>query len=353
MPLRRLRISRGCFLPQKQRKLVGLQEESGLNPQHLYDLVAPELAEVEVELREYCDSSVSTISEIGQYILKGGGKRIRPMLLLLTSKMIGEVSPSTIRLAAVVEFIHNATLVHDDIIDAADTRRGRPSANSAWGNSMTVLAGDWLYMQSFAVALRERNLDILATLIEVTQKMVEGELLQLTLIGKPEATPEELLDIVERKTAWLFSGCMKLPGIVAGLDSKPLMRLSEIGKSLGMAFQLVDDLLDLTSTRETLGKPVANDLKEGKLTLPVSFVMRNGVGGDAEKVRTVLQERAFRSVESSDILRSVEACDGLRKTRVIAEGYARKAQRMLEEFPPSPYRDAIIHIPEFILNRSA
>jgi len=324
-----------------------------LNPQHLYDLVAPELAEVEVELREYCDSSVSTISEIGQYILKGGGKRIRPMLLLLTSKMIGEVSPSTIRLAAVVEFIHNATLDHDDIIDAADTRRGRPSANSAWGNSMTVLAGDWLYMQSFAVALRERNLEILATLIEITHKMVEGELLQLTLIGKPEATPEELLDIVERKTAWLFSGCMKLPGIVAGLDPQSVKRLADIGRSLGMAFQLVDDLLDLTSTRETLGKPVANDLKEGKLTLPVSFVMRNGRDGDADKVRTVLQERGFRSVESRDILRSVEACDGLHKTRLIAEDYATKAKRMLEKFPPSPYRDAIIHIPDFILNRTA
>jgi octaprenyl-diphosphate synthase len=330
-----------------------LREDFLLNPQHLYDLVAPELAEVEVELRGYCESSVSTISEIGQYILKGGGKRIRPMLLLLTSRMLGEISPSTIRLAAVVEFIHNATLVHDDIIDAADTRRGRPSANSAWGNSMTVLAGDWLYMQSFAVALRERNLEILATLIEVTQKMVEGELLQLTLIGKPEATPEELLDIVERKTAWLFSGCMKLPGVVAGLDTQTIKRLADIGKSLGMAFQLVDDLLDLTSTRETLGKPVANDLKEGKLTLPVSFVMRNGMGGDAEKVRTVLQERAFLSVDSSDILRSVEACDGLVKTRLIAEDYARKAQRMLEKFPPSPYRDAIIHIPEFILNRTA
>ncbi len=160
-----------------------------MNPQHLYDLVAPELAQVEKELRGYARSSVSTISEIGEYILKGGGKRIRPMLLLLTSRMIGEVSPSTIRLAAVVEFIHNATLVHDDIIDAADTRRGRPSANSAWGNSMTVLAGDWLYMQSFAVALRERNLDVLATLIEVTQKMVEGELLQLTLIGNPRSDP--------------------------------------------------------------------------------------------------------------------------------------------------------------------
>src|SRR5688572_24773155 len=176
------------------------------------------------------------------------------MLLLLTSRMIGDVTPSTIRLAAVVEFIHNATLVHDDIIDAADTRRGRPSANSAWGNSMTVLAGDWLYMQSFAVALRERNLEVLATLIEVTQKMVEGELLQLTLIGESEATPEQLLDIVERKTGWLFSGCMKLPGIVAGLDPESVNRLAESGRNLGMAFQLVDDLLDLTSTQQTLGK---------------------------------------------------------------------------------------------------
>jgi octaprenyl-diphosphate synthase len=324
-----------------------------LNPQHLYELVAPELALVEEELRGYTRSSVSTISEIGEYILNGGGKRIRPMLLLLTSRMFGKASPGTIRLAAVVEFIHNATLVHDDIIDAADTRRGRPSANSAWGNPMTVLAGDWLYMQSFAVALGERNLDVLSTLIDVTQKMVEGELLQLTLIGKSEATPEELLDIVERKTGWLFSGCMKLPGIVAALDQESITRLADIGRNLGMAFQLVDDLLDLTSTQQVLGKPAGNDLKEGKVTLPISFVMRNGNAGDAQKVRTVLQERAFRSVDSRDLLRSIESCDGLQKTRVIAEGYARKAQALLEIFPPSPYRDAILHIPEFILNRSA
>ena len=324
-----------------------------MNPQHLYDLVAPELAQVDEELRGYTRSSVRTISEIGEYILKGGGKRIRPMLLLLTSRMVGGISPASIRLAAVVEFIHNATLVHDDIIDAADTRRGRPSANSTWGNPMTVLAGDWLYMQSFAVALGERNLDILSTLIEVTQKMVEGELLQLTLIGKSQATPEELLDIVERKTGWLFSGCMKLPGIVEQLDPESVNRLAEIGKNLGMAFQLVDDLLDLTSTQETLGKPVGNDLRDGKVTLPVSFVMRNGSNGDAEKVRTVLKERAFRSVESRDILRCVESCDGLNKTRLIAETYAGKAQRLLEGFPPSPYREAIAHIPEFILNRIA
>jgi octaprenyl-diphosphate synthase len=327
--------------------------EAVLNPQYLYELVAPELAQVEEELRGYTRSSVRTISEIGEYVLNGGGKRIRPMLLLLTSRMVGKITPGTIRLAAVVEFIHNATLVHDDIIDGADTRRGRPSANSTWGNSMTVLAGDWLYMQSFAVALRERNLEVLSTLIEVTQKMVEGELLQLTLIGNPEATPEALLDIVERKTGWLFSGCMKLPGIVAGLDAESINRLADIGRNLGMAFQLVDDLLDLTSNQATLGKPVGNDLKEGKVTLPVSFVMRNGSAGDAEKVRTVLQERAFLSVPGSEILRSVEASDGLRKTRVIAEGYAKKAKLMLELFPPSTYRDAIVQIPEFILNRTA
>jgi octaprenyl-diphosphate synthase len=324
-----------------------------LNPQYLYELVAPELVQVEEELRQYSHSSVKTISEIGEYILNGGGKRIRPMLLLLTSRMVGEITPGSIRLAAVVELIHNATLVHDDIIDGADTRRGRPSANSAWGNSMTVLAGDWLYMQSFAVALRERNLEILSTLIEVTQKMVEGELLQLTLIGNPQATPEALLDIVERKTGWLFAGCMKLPGIVAGLDQESITRLADIGRNLGMAFQLVDDLLDLTSSQKTLGKPVGNDLREGKVTLPVSFVMRNGNTGDAERVTTVLQERAFRSVDSGDILRSVEAVDGLRKTRSIAESYAIKAKALLEVFEPSPYRDALVHIPEFILNRSA
>jgi octaprenyl-diphosphate synthase len=324
-----------------------------LNPQYLYELVAPELVQVEEELRQYTHSSVRTISEIGEYVLNGGGKRIRPMLLLLTSRMVGEITPGSIRLAAVVELIHNATLVHDDIIDGADTRRGRPSANSAWGNSMTVLAGDWLYMQSFAVALRERNLEILSTLIEVTQKMVEGELLQLTLIGNPQATPEALLDIVERKTGWLFAGCMKLPGIVAGLDQESITRLADIGRNLGMAFQLVDDLLDLTSSQKTLGKPVGNDLREGKVTLPVSFVMRNGNSGDAERVATVLQERAFRSVESADILRSVEASDGLRKTRAIAEAYAIKAKALLEVFEPSPYRDALVHIPEFILNRSA
>src|SRR5215471_10164289 len=324
-----------------------------MTPQEIYELIAPELARVEEELRGYTRSDITPISEIGKYLLNAGGKRIRPALLLLTAKMLGEVSPVAIRLAAVVEFIHNATLVHDDIIDAADTRRGRPSANSHWGNSMTVLAGDWLYMQSFAVALGEKNFDVLNTLIDITQKMVEGELLQLTLLGKSQITKQQLLDIVERKTAYLFSGCTKLPAIAAGMNHGSAERLAEIGKSLGMAFQLVDDLLDLTSTRDILGKPVASDLKEGKMTLPVFFAIMNAKPEDSQKVQRVLDERDFRSVDRAEILLLLEKSDGIERTRQLAEQYARRAIQLLQEFPASIYRDAIVGIPEFILNRSA
>jgi octaprenyl-diphosphate synthase len=307
---------------------------------------------VEEELRHYTHSEIQPISEIGEYLLGAGGKRLRPTLLLLTAKMLGTVSPSTIRLAAVIEFIHNATLVHDDVIDAADTRRGRPSANSNWGNSMTVLAGDWLYMQSFKVALAERNLEILNTLILITQKMVEGELLQLTLLGKSNATQQQLLDIVERKTAYLFSGCTRLPALSIGLNHGSAERLSDAGKNLGMAFQLIDDLLDLTSTQAVLGKPVANDLKEGKLTLPVYFAVQEGGAEDASKIQRVLDDREFKNVDPSEILGAVQRCNGLDRTRTMAHQYASEAMQTLKEFPPSIYRDALLSIPEFIITRS-
>ncbi len=322
-----------------------------MTPQEIYELVAPELALVEEELRGYTRSEIRPISEIGEYLLNAGGKRLRPTLLLLTGKMLGEISPTTIRLAAVVEFIHNATLVHDDVIDAADTRRGRPSANSHWGNSMTVLAGDWLYMQSFAVALGERNFEILTTLIEITQKMVEGELLQLTLLGRADSTKQQLLDIVERKTAYLFAGCTKLPALAMGLNHGSAEKLGDAGKNLGIAFQLIDDLLDLTSTREVLGKPVANDLKEGKLTLPVFYAVQEGGAEHASRIRTVLAERSFQSVQPGDILRAVQESNGLNRTRSLAQEHASRAIRTLREFEPSIYRDAILGIPEFILTR--
>src|SRR5207237_9201783 len=217
---------------------------------------------------------------------------------------------------------------------------------------MTVLAGDWLYMRSFAVALGEKNLEVLNTLIEITQKMVEGELLQLTYLGKSAVTEQQLLDIVERKTAYLFSGCMKLPALAAGMNHGSAQRLSDIGKGLGMAFQLVDDLLDLTSTKAVLGKPVANDLKEGKMTLPVLYAIRNDNREAALKVKQVLDDRDFRTVDRAEILKIVEQSDGIDLTRKLAEEYARRAIQILSEFPQSIYRDAMECIPEFIITRS-
>jgi octaprenyl-diphosphate synthase len=324
-----------------------------LTQHEIYGLVAADLIRVEDELSSYTRSSIEPISEIGRYLIESGGKRVRPALLLLTARMLGETSDATIRLAAVMEFIHNATLVHDDVIDESDTRRGRPSANANWGNAMTVLAGDWLYMESFAVALEERNFEVLNTLIGITQKMVEGELLQLTLVGQRDVSQEQLLDIARRKTAHLFSGCMRLPSIVAGCEQASVDKFTRIGMNLGMSFQLVDDVLDLTSTKEAMGKPVANDLKEGNVTMPVYFALEQGGADDLRKVGLVLKERAFQSVGSQDILDMVERADGVKRTRALAADYARQAITDLESFPPTPYRDAIISIPDFIINRQS
>jgi octaprenyl-diphosphate synthase len=216
---------------------------------------------------------------------------------------------------------------------------------------MTVLAGDWLYMQSFAVALGERKLEVLDSLIQITQRMVEGELLQLTYLGRPEISETELLDLIERKTAYLFSGCTSIPAIAAGAKDDAVKSLESIGMNMGMAFQLVDDLLDLTSTQQLAGKPVVSDLREGKVTLPVSFVIRDGSEEDVAKVRTVLNERGFRSVDSSEILRMVEKVDGVGRTRRMAQDYSDRALAALQEFPQSVYREAIAAIPAFILGR--
>jgi len=324
-----------------------------LGPQEIYGLVSSDLTQVEEELERYARSAIDPISKIGRHLLDAGGKRLRPALLLLTARTLGDVTPVTIRLAAVVELIHNATLVHDDVIDGARTRRGRASANANWGNAMTVLAGDWLYMQAFDVALRERNFDVLSTLIGITQKMVEGELLQLTLLGRSDVTRQQLIDVTERKTASLFSGCMKLPAIVGGEGSESIERCSRIGYNLGMTFQLVDDLLDLTSTEAVLGKPVASDLREGKVTLPVYFSLEGGSEDARECVGHVLSERAFVSVSASRLVECVQAADGVERTRTLARRYADDAQEMIDTLPPSVYRDAVASIPEFILNRRA
>src|SRR6195256_44599 len=267
-----------------------------LSAKEVFDLVKDDLVLVEKEISCESIASVDAITVIGQYLQEAGGKRLRPSLLLLSSKLIGDGGESAIRLGAVVEMIHAATLVHDDVIDAAQTRRGRPSTNVQWGNHTCVLAGDWLYMQAFQIALRERSFPMLDLLIGLTQMMVEGELLQLERIGRIDVTEADCMELVDRKTACLFSVCAKLGALVAGADSQTEEKLGEYAWNLGMAFQLVDDVLDFTAREKTLGKPVGGDLREGKVTLPLVYALERATAEERRLVETILLQRNYEEV---------------------------------------------------------
>ncbi|MGA8013522.1 MAG: polyprenyl synthetase family protein, partial [Candidatus Acidiferrales bacterium] len=292
------------------------------------------------------------------YLREGGGKRLRPALLLLAAGAAGYRGPSAIRMGAVVEMIHSATLVHDDVIDGAQTRRGRPSTNARWGNHMSVLAGDWLYMQSFEIALRERNFAILDILIGLTQNMVEGELLQLTRLGRMDLTEADATALAYRKTACLFSGCARL-GAVLGKQPKDIEEaLAGYGRNAGLAFQLVDDLLDFTASPEQLGKPVLSDLKEGKVTLPLIFALEAEVNSNGHSpaegrqlVAKVLEERGFLSVRPEQITKLVKETGALTRASNLAREYVSHAKACLEGLPETEYRRALLAVPDFILDR--
>jgi octaprenyl-diphosphate synthase len=328
----------------------------------IFDLVRDDLALVEQEIAAQSCGAIGPVAEISSYLREGGGKRLRPALLLLSAGASGYRGESAIHLGAVVEMIHSATLVHDDVIDGAETRRGRPSTNARWGNHMSVLAGDWLYMQSFEMALRERNFAVLDILIDLTQNMVEGELLQLACLGRIDLTEAEAIDLAYRKTACLFSGCARL-GAVLGKQPKHIEEaLAEYGRNAGLAFQLVDDLLDFTASLEKLGKPVLSDLKEGKVTLPLIFALQNGhaAGGDGNGrsaadgrrlIARVLEERGFTSVHPQEIATLVRETGALDRAGNLARDYVNRAKACLEELPDTEYRRALLAVPDFILER--
>src|SRR5271156_472174 len=329
----------------------------------IFDLVRDDLALVEQEIAAQNGAAIEPVAEISSYLREGGGKRLRPALLLLAAGAAGYRGPSAIRMGAVVEMIHSATLVHDDVIDGAQTRRGRPSTNARWGNHMSVLAGDWLYMQSFEMALRERNFAILDILIGLTQNMVEGELLQLTRLGRMDLTETDATELAYRKTACLFSGCARL-GAVLGKQPKNIEdALAEYGRNAGLAFQLVDDLLDFTASPEQLGKPVLSDLKEGKVTLPLIFAMEaealdadgKSNGHSRSEGRQlgakVLEERGFLSVRPEQITQLVKETGALPRASNLAREYVIRAKASLEELPETEYRRALLSVPDFILDR--
>src|SRR6266478_92830 len=322
-----------------------------LTAREVFDLVRDDLERVEKEISRESIASVDAITAIGQYLQEAGGKRLRPSLLLISAKLIGDAGESAIRLGAVVELIHAATLVHDDVIDAAQTRRGRPSINAQWGNHTSVLAGDWLYMQAFQIAVRERNFHILDLLIGLTQMMVEGELLQLERIGHIDVSEADYMELVHRKTAGLFSACARLGALVAGADSNAEDKLGDYAWNLGMAFQLIDDRLDFTAREQTLGKPVGGDLREGKITLPLIYALEQASPGERRLVEIILQERSYDRVPFRQIRALIEKYNGFERIQGRAQAFTDKARQLIGGFPESPYQRALYAVTELVTDR--
>ena len=313
-------------------------------------MLRDDLVALEGEFGRDTVSGVQAITEIGEYLRAGGGKRIRPALLLLSAKLLDYQGQGAVRLGAVVEIIHTATLVHDDIIDEAEIRRGRPAANTQWGNSKCVLAGDWLYMQAFKVALQERNFRVLDTLIDLTQQMVEGELLQIEKLGKLISL-DEYFDLIFRKTACLFSVCMRMGAILGGATPEQEENLAQYGRDLGMAFQIVDDVLDLTASETVLGKPVASDLREGKVTMAVIHSLERCTPAERHLIAKVVEERAVDGRTHGEILAILNRYGSLDATNECALRYAELARNAICNFPDGEIKRALLWAPEFVVAR--
>ncbi|HVE69881.1 MAG TPA: polyprenyl synthetase family protein [Thermoanaerobaculia bacterium] len=319
--------------------------------ERLLELVAPKMELVEEELRRNFQSKIRTIEDVGVHILGGGGKRLRPALLLLVSKMVKYDGYRDVVYAAVVEFIHTATLIHDDIIDEADVRRGRTSINYGWGNNLTVLTGDYIFMHSMAMALAEGNLEILRLLSDATIKMIEGEILGTEQNGRVDLSVEDYFEIVGRKTAALFGATCRIPGYFVDLPESTTVALQTYGFNLGICFQLIDDLLDFTSSTEVLGKPTLSDLKEGKVTLPLILAMPRATPRERDLIATVARTKSFNGTDPTEILGIVNRYETLDQAREIARDYANRARKALEPFPASPAKEALEVALDFVLDR--
>lgn len=322
-----------------------------LTAKEIFSLIKDDLRLVEEEIALESVASVDSITAISRYLQVSGGKRLRPSLLLLASKLVGDGGKGAVRLGAVVELVHTATLVHDDVIDEAETRRGRPSTNVQWGNHTSVLAGDWLYMQAFQLALKERNFRVLDILIALTQMMVEGELLQLERIGKIDISEADYMELVDRKTAGLFSACARLGSLIAGATPQIEEKLGDYAWNLGMAFQLVDDVLDFTAREQTLGKPTGSDLREGKVTLPLIYALERASGEERRWVGMILQERSYESVPFEQVLTMIERQGGFKRARARANTFTEKSRLIISTFPDSPYQRALLAITDLVTDR--
>jgi octaprenyl-diphosphate synthase len=318
----------------------------------IFEPIRDDLAKVDREFARHIESQVDLIPKIGNYIQTSGGKRVRPAVLLMAARMTGYAGDHGALYAAVVEFIHTATLVHDDIIDDSELRRGRLAVHSRWGNDITVLLGDYLYIKSMAMALTYDTLDIVRLLCDVTLKMIEGELYQLTKNGVVDLSEDEHFEIIRRKTAYLFAGCARIGGMLGpGTTTEHEDALWDYGLNIGTAFQLVDDLLDFTGEEDALGKPVGGDLREGKMTLPVIHLLASGDARAEVLIRKIVKERTASIDEWRELRVLLAQHRSIDYARRTAADFVEDAKKALLLFPASPERDALMFLPDYVLSR--
>lgn len=319
---------------------------------NVVSLIKEDLVLVEADLKKNLSCDVSLISKVGEYVLMSGGKRLRPVLLLLSSGLCGYSGNRHIPLASVMEFIHTATLLHDDVVDNAVIRRGNTSANSLWGNEASVLIGDYMYAKSFSVMIEDGDIRILNLLSKATTRMAEGEVLQLVKANDIEATEEDYINIITMKSAVLFSASCQTGAILADVSKDEEKALSSFGINLGIAFQLIDDSLDYTSQNEGFGKAIGADLQEGKMTLPLIQMLKKADGSERKEVIGLMEKE--KDIKDADLKRVIELINkyhGIEYTISRAEGYIREAKKNLEVFKDSKHRQALLTLCDFVLKR--
>lgn len=314
------------------------------------ELVGTELTAVNHLIRAELNSDIVLINTLGEYIIQSGGKRLRPLILLLSAKALAYDDEHHVTLAAVIEFIHTATLLHDDVVDASTLRRGNPTANDVWGNEASVLVGDFLYSRAFEMMVRANSMPVMEIMAVTTNAIAEGEVMQLLNAHVAETTESAYLETIYRKTARLFESAAQLGGVIARADTAQIDALGRYGKHLGNAFQLVDDLLDYQSSSEAMGKNTGDDLAEGKPTLPLIEAMRCGTPQQIEVIKHAIEHGEVDKLD--EILEIVQQTGSLQYTYEAAQVQSQAAINALSTLPDSAYKSALIDLAMFSTYRS-
>lgn len=316
------------------------------------ELIGNDLRLVEEQFRKDLASDVPLIRKVGEYVLSSGGKRIRPAMLLLAARLCNYTGDQAIPLASVVEFIHTATLLHDDVVDSATLRRGQASANTLWGNEASVLIGDFLFSKSFSLMVGAGSLDILRVMSQATTVIAEGEVMQLLYTGDLDLTEDNYISVVRAKTAVLLSAACQCGAILGKVSAEQEQALAEFGMELGIAFQLMDDLLDYTASESEFGKSIGHDLEEGKMTLPLIHALRQCTTDEREQVATIVEKDELTPAEFATVAELVRRHGGIDYTIEKARGCVDACARHLSAFPDSDCRRALLELAEYVVTRN-